>query len=103
MALSNPRVFWHWFFVLFLVVYAAILAAQLGHGLASLDGHAIIKVTNDLIDQHRLEVSRPPGHPTTEIYLLPAIAWLLQHLFNAPFDQQAYLVVQGITGVAALY
>ena len=50
---------------LVLAIYIAMLASQLGHGLASLDGHAIVKVTRQLVDQQRLEVSRPPGHPTT--------------------------------------
>jgi hypothetical protein len=98
----QTRVFWHSAFAAFLIVYAFLLANQLGHGLASLDAHAIVKVTRELADNHRFEVSRPPGHPTTETYLFPAIAWVLQHLFNREFDEQAYLICQGIGGIAAL-
>jgi hypothetical protein len=102
MAPTSTRGFWHCVFAVFLVTYAAVLAYQLGHGLASLDAHAIVKVTREHVDQHHLEVSRPPGHPTTEVYLFPAVAWVLRHGFNVGFDDRIYLVSQGIAGIAAL-
>jgi len=102
MALPGARVFWHAAFAVFLAVYLAILGHQLGHGLASLDAHAIVKVTRELVDQGHLELSRPPGHPTTEIYLFPALAWVLRHGFNTEFDERVYLIGQAIAGLAAL-
>ena len=98
----TTRRFWHFVFGGFILVYVAMLSYQLGHGLASLDAHAIVKVTRELVDEHRLEVSRPPGHPTTEIYLFPVVAWMLRHGFNIAFDEIIYLIAQGLAAVGAL-
>ena len=101
--MAQPRLlFWHLLFAAFLLVYATILFLQLGHGLASLDAHAIVKVTRELVDDHRIEVSRPPGHPTTEFYLFGAIAWMLRHGFGIEFTDKIYLALQALGGVAAL-
>src|SRR3982750_1501418 len=64
---DNVRL-WHFAFALFAAVYIAILFLHVGHGLASVDGHGAIKATTELVQHHRLEISRPPGHPTTEFY-----------------------------------
>ena len=55
MAITGSRFFWHAVFIFFLVVYVALLIPQLDHGLASLDAHAIVKVTKKLVEQGQLE------------------------------------------------
>jgi hypothetical protein len=101
--MEQPRsLFWHSVFAVFLLAYAVILFQQLDHGLASLDAHAIVKVTRELVDNHHIEVSRPPGHPTTEFYLLGAIAWVLRHAFDLEFTDKFYLALQALGGIAAL-
>jgi hypothetical protein len=54
------------------------------------------------VDQHQLKVSRPPGHPTTETYLLPAVAWLTRTSFNGEFDERIYLLCQAVAAIAAV-
>jgi hypothetical protein len=102
MAPLSSRLVWHVAFLLFVVIYAALLISQLGHGLASLDAHAIVKVTRQVIYQHHLEVSRPPGHPTTEFYIFPVTAWVLRHFFHAQFNEQIYLILQGAAAILGL-
>ena len=99
---TDAQLLWRGVFITFIAVYSSLLAIQLGHGLASLDAHAIVKVTRGLVNQHQLEVSRPPGHPTTETYLFPAVAWLLRAVFNAEFDERVYLIFQALAGIAAV-
>jgi hypothetical protein len=96
----QPRLFF--LFAIFVLAYAIILFLQLEHGLASLDAHAIVKVTRELVDNHRIEVSRPPGHPTTEFYLFGGIAWLLRNGFGVEFSEKIYLALQAFGGIAAL-
>ncbi len=91
----------HWVFAVFVVLYAALLLAHLDRGLASLDGHGIVRVTRHFVDHHQLEVSRPPGHPTTEIYLFPAAGWFLK-LLSHSFDGRVYLVFQAFAALGTL-
>jgi hypothetical protein len=101
--MEQPRsLLWHSVFAVFLLAYAVILFLQLDHGLASLDAHAIVKVTRELVDNHHIEVSRPPGHPTTEFYLFGAIAWVLRHALHIEFTDKIYLALQALGGIAAL-
>ncbi len=67
----------HAAFTFVLVVYAAMLAIQIDHGLASGDGHGIVRSVQTLLDNGQIDVSRPPGHPTTELYLFGGIGWIL--------------------------
>src|SRR2546423_11167921 len=97
---DNARL-WHLAFALFAAVYVAILFLHVGHGLASVDGHGAIKATTELVQHHRLEISRPPGHPTTEFYLFGLIAFVLR-AFGKAFTPDTYLVLQGVAGIAAL-
>ena len=92
----------HWPFTSFIVLYGTLLLSQLQHGLASGDAHGIVRTAQALVENHRLEVSRPPGHPTTEFYLLGAAGWLLKHGFGCKFDDQTYLVFQSLGALAAL-
>lgn len=92
----------HWPFAGFIALYAAVLLFQLQHGLASLDAHGIVAATRALIENYRVEVSRPPGHPTTEFYLFGAAGWLLKQGFGYKFDDQAYLVLQSLGALATL-
>src|SRR5205823_6173233 len=92
----------HGAFIALLVVYATILAFQFDHGLASGDGHGIVRSVQTLLDNGRWEVSRPPGHPTTEWYLFGAVGWILQKGFGIEFGDKVYLVCQAIGALAAL-
>src|SRR5438309_581081 len=92
----------HGAFVVLLVFYGAILALQFNHGLASGDGHGIVQATQALLNGGQLEVSRPPGHPTTEFYLFGAIGWILQKGFGVEFDDKVYLVCQAAGALATL-
>jgi len=92
----------HGAFFALLVLYGAILALQLDHGLASGDGHGIVRTTQALLNGGQLDVSRPPGHPTTEFYLFGAIGWILQKGFGAEFDDKIYLVCQAFGALATL-
>jgi Dolichyl-phosphate-mannose-protein mannosyltransferase len=92
----------HGAFVAFLVFYGALLALQFDHGLASGDGHGIVRATQALVNGSRLEVSRPPGHPTTEFYLFGATGWILLKIFSVEFGDQVYLVCQAIAALATL-
>jgi hypothetical protein len=92
----------HGAFVAFLILYGAILALQFDHGLASGDGHGIVRTTQALLNSGRIDVSRPPGHPTTEFYLFGAIGRVLQKGFGADFDDKIYLVCQAIGALATM-
>src|SRR5438034_3544934 len=92
----------HGAFIAFLVFYGTLLAFQFDHGLASGDGHGIMRATQALLNGGQLEVSRPPGHPTTEFYLFGATGWILQKVFGVEFDDIVYLVCQSAGAVAIL-
>src|SRR5438309_11345406 len=92
----------HGAFVVLLVFYGAILALQFNHGLASGDGHGIVQATQALLNGGQLEVSRPPGHPTTEFYLFGATGWILQKVFGVEFGDKVYLVCQAAGALATL-
>jgi hypothetical protein len=92
----------HGALVVLLVFYSALLAIQLDHGLASGDGHGIVRVTQALVNGGQLEVSRPPGHPTTEFYLFGATGWILLKGFGVEFGNQVFLIWQGVAALATL-
>ena len=92
----------HGAFVLFLVFFGALLAFQFNHGIASGDGHGIVRSVQTLLSSGQIEVSRPPGHPTTEIYLFGAAGWILQKGFGVEFVDEIYLVCQAIAAIATL-
>jgi hypothetical protein len=92
----------HGAFVVLLVFYGALLAFQFDHGLASGDGHGVVHTTQALLNGGQLEVSRPPGHPTTEFYLFGAVGWILRKGFSVDFGDKVYLVYQGVAALAAL-
>lgn len=58
----------HWLFLVFLLLYGALLVVPVAHKLASLNAHGSV---------------RPPGHLTTEFYPLGAAAWRW-HLLRFP-------------------
>lgn len=92
----------HGAFVVFLVFYGVLLATQFDYGLASGDGHGIVRATQTLLDRGQLEVSRPPGHPTTEFYLFGAAGWILQKGFGIEFSDRIYLVCQAVAALTTL-
>ncbi|MFL6594342.1 MAG: hypothetical protein ACJ8HQ_02760 [Chthoniobacterales bacterium] len=87
--------------VALLLGYVAILISQVNHGVATLDAHGIIGAVQRWIAGHEFPISRPPGHPTTELYLFPTVAWVL-HLFGYTFGDRAYLLAQTCGAIAAL-
>ncbi|HUE62346.1 MAG TPA: glycosyltransferase family 39 protein [Chthoniobacterales bacterium] len=92
----------HGAFVVLLLFYGAILALQFDHGLASGDGHGIVRATQALLNGGQLDVSRPPGHPTTEFYLFGATGWISEKVFGVEFDDKVYLVCQAAGALATL-
>jgi len=92
----------HGAFIALLVFYGALLAFQLDHGLASGDGHGIVRATQVLVNSGQIEVSRPPGHPTTEFYLFGTIGWILLKIFGVEFGDKVFLIWQGVAALATL-
>jgi hypothetical protein len=92
----------HGAFLLILVLYATVIALQIDHGLASGDGHGIVRSVETLLSNGRIDVSRPPGHPTTELYLFGATGWLLLKTFGIEFGDKIFLIWQGVAALAAL-
>lgn len=92
----------HGAFVVPLFFYGAILALQFNHGLASGDGQGIVRATQAVVNGGQLEVSRPPGHPTTEFYLFGVVGWILQKGFGVEFDDKFYLVCQAVGALVTL-
>lgn len=92
----------HAAFILILVSYSAVLAIQIDHGLASGDGHGIVRTVQTLLSSGKIDVSRPPGHPTTELYLFAAVGWVLLKTFGIEFGDKVYLICQAIAAVASL-
>jgi len=92
----------HGAFVVLLLFYGAILGLQFNHGLASGDGHGIVRTTQALLNGGQFDFSRPPGHPTTEFYLFGATGWVLEKVFGVEFDDTVYLVCQAAGALATL-
>ena len=92
----------HGAFVVVLVFYGALLAFQFDHGLASGDGHGIVHSAQALVNGGRLEVSRPPGHPTTEFYLFGTVGWILLKGLGIEFSDKIYLICQAVAALATL-
>lgn len=92
----------HAAFILAFVIFAVVLAGQIDHGLASSDGHGIVKTVQTLLNTGKIDVSRPPGHPTTEVYLFGAVGWFLLNAFQIEFSDRAYLVCQALAALATL-
>lgn len=92
----------HGAIVFVLVIFAAILALQIDHGLASGDGHGIVRSVQTLLSTAKVDVSRPPGHPTTEVYLFGAIGWISLNTFGIEFGDKTYLVCQALAALATL-
>ena len=92
----------HGVFISVLVVYATILALQIDHGLASGDGHGIVRTVQTLLNNGKIDVSRPPGHPTTEFYLFGSAGWILLKTFGIEFSDKLYLIWQANAALATL-
>src|ERR1043166_6578031 len=90
----------HGAFVLFLFFYGALLAFQFNHGIASGDGHGIVRSVQTLLSGGHIEVSRPPGHPATEIYVFGGLGWILQKGFGIEFGDGGCLVCQAIGAIS---
>lgn len=89
----------HWPAAAVIALFATFAVWSLPHGLGSVDGHGIVATVNQLVERHSVGVSRPPGHPTHEFYLLGGVAWLLRSIGH-PFGPTAFLVFQGVVAVA---
>jgi hypothetical protein len=92
----------HAAFLLVLLIFVAVLAVQVDHGLASGDGHGIVRTVQTLLNTGKIDVSRPPGHPTTEVYLFGAIGWILLSASGMEFGDKAYLIFQALAALATL-
>jgi hypothetical protein len=92
----------HAAFIVVLVVYATLLAVQIDHGLASGDGHGAVRSVQTLLIDGKIDVSRPPGHPTTELYLFGGSGWILFKVFAIEFGDTIYLIGQAIAALATL-
>jgi len=92
----------HAAFVVVLIIFAAVLAIQIDHGLASGDGHGIVRTVQTLLNTGKIDVSRPPGHPTTELYLFGGVGWILLKVFETEFSDKVYLIAQAIAALATL-
>lgn len=92
----------HAAFVVFLLIYAAALALQIDHGLASGDGHGAVQSIQSLLDNGKIEISRPPGHPTTELYLFGGFGWVLLKIFGVEFGDKSYLIGQALAALITL-
>lgn len=92
----------HAAFIVFFFIYAAVLALQIDHGLTSGDGHGIVRSVEMLLDNGKIDVSRPPGHPTTEFYFFGGIGWVLLKVFGIEFNDKAYLILQALGALATL-
>src|SRR5882762_9866717 len=92
----------HAAFIVVLVVYATLLAVQIDHGLASGDGHGAVRSVQTLLLDGKIDVSRPPGHPTTELYFFGAGGWILLKVFGIEFGDKIYLIGQAIAALATL-
>jgi hypothetical protein len=90
-----------WTCTAFIIAYFAVCLSQINHGMASLDAHGIIRVAQTLIENHKIDISRPPGHPMTEFYIFGALGWLL-HLFGHAFTERVYVLGQAVTAAATL-
>src|SRR5262245_2704625 len=90
----------HAAFVVVLIIFAAVLAIQIDHGLASGDGHGIVRTVQTLLNAGKIDVSRPPGHPTTELYLFGGVGWILLKVLETEFSDKIYLIGQAIAALA---
>jgi hypothetical protein len=88
--------------LILLLVYGVLLALQFDHGLASGDGHGIVRTVQTLLDSGKIDVSRPPGHPTTEFYLFGGTGWILLKVFGIEFSDELYLIMQALGALATL-
>jgi hypothetical protein len=93
----------HGLFIAIVAGYSAVAIPQLNHGLASLDAHGVVTAIRNWADFHRVTLSHPPGHPTTEIYLYGAIGLALRVMFDKPFTDTLYMWLQFSVGIATAF
>lgn len=89
-------------FLVILSIYAAYTAPFLSSGLKSDDAHGVINCVNNLVNHGTYAPSRPPGHPSSEIYLFLPLSLFLKIAFNKPFDWFIYNSIQYIGGIFTL-
>ena len=89
-------------FLVILSIYAAYTAPFLSSGLKSDDAHGVINCVNNLVNHGTYATSRPPGHPSSEIYLFLPLSLFLKIAFNKPFDWFIYNSIQYIGGIFTL-
>jgi len=69
-------------------------------GISSQDAHGIIRVVNEQVQSGTIQVSRPPGHPLNEYWVLPNVVRLM-HLGGGgpaltPFGYSLYQLAGGL-------
>jgi hypothetical protein len=73
-------------------------------GIGSFDANAIIHVVNDRLQTGAVEVSRPPGHPLSENWILPNVARIMQMGEAGPiFSPFMYGIYQLMGGLFCLF
>jgi hypothetical protein len=89
----------HGWAIAVLLGFTALVLPTVGDGTGSFDSHDIIRSVRGLLDRHEIIISRPPGHPVSEIYLLGSAGWLLEHAFGGRFAETAFLSLQWLAAV----
>jgi hypothetical protein len=89
-------------FLAIILIYSAYTVPFLSSGLISDDAHGVINCVNKLVNHGTYAPSRPPGHPSSEIYLFLPLSLILKTAFNKPFDWFVYNCVQYIGGIFTL-
>ncbi|MCL4503724.1 MAG: hypothetical protein M1438_18000 [Deltaproteobacteria bacterium] len=102
MIFKEIKISYTFIFLVILSIYAAFTAPFLSSGLISNDSHGVINCVNNLVNYGNYVPSRPPGHPSSEIYLFLPLSLFLKGAFNRPFDWFTYNCIQYIGGIFTL-
>ncbi len=86
--------------ILLLLGYLALSWIGIHSGIATLDANGIMAVAGERLRTGAFDMSRPPGHPLNEYWLLPAYARLLGE--RADISPEVYGSYQLLGGLIAL-
>jgi len=74
--------------VALLAGYVALGWTGIKAGLSSIDSYGIIEAANIRLQTGAFAMSRPPGHPLNEDWMLPAFAWMVER--GPAFSSETY-------------
>jgi len=63
--------------VALLLGYLLLSWAGIRAGLVSIDTYGVIRAVTERLQTGDFPMSRPPGHPLSELWMLPATAWIM--------------------------